>query len=350
MIEIKNLSVHVGNFSLRDINLTIDDREYFVILGPTGAGKTVLIECLAGLHHFKKGEIWIDGTDITSVPPEQRGIGYVPQDYALFPFLNAAENIIFGLKTKHAPPEIINERVTTLAYLLHITPLLNRNVRTLSGGEKQRVALARALATSPRILLLDEPLSSLDVRIAKYLRLELRRLHEELGVATIHVTHDLIETEEMADRMAILNMGHVEQIGTPDEVFFYPQSETVSDLVGTPNILTCDQVKPIGHGLVEAMCGGMSIILPLQDGGIKKIALFPRDIYISATKPPGPELNRFRGVVTDIQPFSSLMRIKVHVEKNQLLAELPQDIFEEMDIKTNQEVFLILKLRRLRIH
>jgi ABC-type sugar transport system ATPase subunit len=350
MINIKDLSVRVGDFILRDINMTINDREYFVVLGPTGAGKTVLIESLAGLHHFRQGEIWIDDVDITAVPPEQRGIGYVPQDYALFPFLNVAENITFGLKVKRTPSETISKQVTTLAHLLHISPLLNRNVRTLSGGEKQRVALARALATAPRILLLDEPLGSLDVRTAKYLRLELRRLHEELGVTTIHVTHDLIETEEMADRMAVLNTGHVEQIGTPADVFFYPRNETVSDLVGTPNILTCEEVKPIGHGLVEAVCGGMSIILPLQDDGIKKIALFPRDIYISTTKPPGPDLNRFKGVVTEIQPFSSLMRLTVRVGKNELLTELPQDIFEEMDIKTGYEVFLILKLRRLRIH
>jgi ABC-type sugar transport system ATPase subunit len=350
MIEIKNLSVRVGTFSLRDINLAIGDREYFVIAGPTGGGKTVLIECLAGLHRFRRGQIWIDGVDITSAPPEQRRIGYVPQDYALFPFLDVARNITFGLKANNARPETINERITTLAHLLHISHLLNRNVRTLSGGEKQRVALARALATSPRILLLDEPLSSLDAITAKYLRLELRRFHEELGVTTIHVTHDLIEAEEMADRMAIVNMGRVEQIGTSEEVFFYPASETVSDLIGTPNILDCDHVKPIGHGLVEAACGGMSIILPLQDKGVKKIALFPRDIYISTSKPPGPELNRFTAIVTDIQPFSSLTRLIVKVGKNQLVAELPQDIFEEMGIKTGQKVFLILKLRRLRIH
>jgi ABC-type sugar transport system ATPase subunit len=350
MIEIKNLSAHVGDFTLRDINLTIKDREYFIILGPTGAGKTVLIECLAGLHHFKKGEIWLDGENITALPPEQRRIGYVPQDYALFPFLNVAENITFGLKGKNALSATINERVSTLAHLLHISHLLKRDVRTLSGGEKQRVALARALATAPRILLLDEPLSSLDVRISKYLRLELKRLHKELEVTTIHVTHDLIETEEMAERLAIINMGHVEQIGTPEEVFFYPRSDIVADLIGTPNILNCDNVKTIGHGLVEALCGGISIILPLQADKIKRIAVFPRDIYIYTSKPPGPELNRFQGVVTDIQPFSSLIRLKVQVGKNQLLAELPQDIFEEMDIKTGQEVFLIIKLRRLRIH
>jgi ABC-type sugar transport system ATPase subunit len=351
MIEIKNLSVHVGDFSLYKINLTINNREYFVISGPTGAGKTVLIECLAGLHHFRNGEIWIDGSNITSTPPEQRGIGYVPQDYALFPFLNVAGNIPFGLKARNSSKETIRERVGTLSHLLHISHMLNRNVHTLSGGEKQRVALARALATSPRILLLDEPLGSLDVRTAKYLRLELRRLHKELGVTTIHITHNLIEAEEMADRMAIMNMGTVEQIGTTDEIFFYPRSETVSDLIGAPNILDCDHVKPIGHGLVEAMCGGMSIILPLQADSIKKIALFPRDIYISANKPPGPEeLNRFKGTITDIQPFSSLIRLKVRVGTNQLMAELPKDLFEEMGIEIDQDVFLILKLRRLRIH
>ena len=350
MISINDLSVQVGDFSLTDIDLQINDQEYFVILGPTGAGKTVLIEALAGLHRCRGGMILIDDVDMTSVPPEQRHIGYVPQDYALFPFTTVAGNITFGLRGRHTCHKTIKKKVNNLAHLLHLSNLLDRDVRTLSGGEKQRVALARALATSPRTLLLDEPLGSLDVRTAKYLRLELRRLHEELGVTTIHVTHNLIEAEEMADRMAILNMGTLEQVGTPEEVFFDPQSETVSDLIGTPNILHCDLVKPIGHGLVEAVCGGMSIILPLYDGGIKKIALFPRDIYVSATKPPGPELNRFQGVVMNIQPFSSLTRLTVKVGNNQLLTELPKDIFEEMGIKTGQEVFLILKLRRLRIH
>jgi ABC-type Fe3+/spermidine/putrescine transport system ATPase subunit len=350
MIAIKDLSVHVGDFSLSDIDLQIDDQEYFVILGPTGAGKTVLLESIAGLHRCRGGTILIDGADMTSVPPEQRQIGYVPQDYALFPFLTVAGNITFGLRGRHLTHKTIKQKVDALSHLLHLSHLLDRDVRTLSGGEKQRVALARALATSPRILLLDEPLGSLDVRTAKYLRLELRRFHEELGVSTIHVTHNLIEAEEMADRMAIMNMGTVEQVGTPEEVFFDPGSETVADLIGTPNILECDHVKPIGHGLVEALCGGMSVILPLHDGGIKKIALFPRDIYVSATQPPGPELNRFQGVVTDIQPFSSLTRLTVTVGKNRLLAELPKDIFEEMGISMGQEVFLILKLRRLRIH
>jgi ABC-type sugar transport system ATPase subunit len=350
MIEVKDLSIQLGDFSLRHINLAVREREYFVVLGPTGAGKTVLIECLAGLYRLPKGEIWIDGKNATSLPPEERGIGYVPQDYVLFPFLDVAGNITFGLRERDLQKGEAKEKVKALTRLLGISHVLDRDVSTLSAGEKQRVALARALAVSPRILLLDEPLSSVDVRTSKHLRLELKRYHDELGVTTIHVTHNLMEAEEVGERIAILNMGQLEQVGSQEEVFFYPESETVSDFLGAPNILNCDHYKPLGHGLMEAHCGGMTILLPYQDDGIRRIAVFPRDIYVSTRKPPGPELNRFRGIVTEIKPFPSLTRLSVKVGKNNLQAELARDLFEEMDITVGQEVFLILKLRRLRIH
>jgi ABC-type Fe3+/spermidine/putrescine transport system ATPase subunit len=274
----------------------------------------------------------------------------VPQDYALFPFLNARNNITFGLGSKRGRKKEIDLQVERLAHLLAISHLLDRDVRTLSGGEKQRIALARALAPSPRTLLLDEPMGSLDVRTSKYLRLELKRLHTELGITTIHVTHNLLEARELADRLAILNAGRVEQVGTLDEVFFYPQSEAVTDFIGTPNVLDVDYCTDLGHGLTEAVCGGMPIIVPYDGTVMKKIALFPRDIYISTTKPPGPQLNRFEGTVLEIQPFSSLMQLKVGVGNNVLLAELPKDLCEEMDIRVGRKVFLILKLRSLRIH
>jgi ABC-type Fe3+/spermidine/putrescine transport system ATPase subunit len=203
---------------------------------------------------------------------------------------------------------------------------------------------------APKMLLLDEPMGSLDVKTAKFLRLELKRFHEELGITTIHVTHNLVEAEEMAERMAIMNIGKIEQIGTPERVFFYPQSPFVSDFIGTPNILDCDHCNDLGHGLMEAVCGGVPIILPYQGEAVRKIALLPREIYVTARKPPGPGLNRFRGLVTDIAPFSSLMKLKIRVQELNLVAELPQDIFEEMDIKTGQEVFVILKLRSLKVH
>ena len=181
MIEIKNLSHRMGAFSLRDINISLNDREYLVILGPTGAGKTILLECMAGLHSIKQGQMLVDGKDITHSAPEERGVGYVPQDYVLFPFLNVKDNIVFGLKGKRLSPADIQQRLDSLTGLLGIVHLLSRDVRSLSGGEKQRVAIARALAPAPRILLLDEPMSSLDSETSKHLRLELKHIHRDLG-------------------------------------------------------------------------------------------------------------------------------------------------------------------------
>ena len=348
MIEIKNLALAVGNFSLEDINLTIGSGEYFVILGPTGAGKTVLLECIAGLHRIKQGEIWLDQKEVSRLTPEERNVGYVPQDYVLFPFLNVIENIAFGLKQTEGSKKEKHDRVKTLANLVGISHLLNRDTRSLSGGEKQRVALARALAPSPKILLLDEPLSSLDLQTSKYLRLELQRVHRELGVTTLHITHNQIEAEEIADRIGILNMGKLEQVGKPQEVFFYPENEIVSDFVGAPNILDCDSCHPLEQGLVEVNCNGLHIILPHDGNSVQRIALFPRDIYISDTPPPGPPINRFRGTITNIKAYSATVRIEVKVGDNTLQAEIAHDIFDEMDLKVGKEVFLILKLKRMR--
>lgn len=349
MIEIKELSLNLGSFSLIDINLTIGDGEYYVILGPTGAGKTVLLEYIAGLHRIKQGQIVVDGNDVTHLMPEERSIGYVPQDYVLFPFLNVKENIAFGLRQRNYPRKEIPGRVIHLADLLGISHLLNRDTRSLSGGEKQRVAIARALAPSPRILILDEPLSALDLQTSKYLRLELRRIHREFGVTTLHVTHNQLEAEEMADRIAILNLGRLEQVGSPHEVFFYPKNEIVSDFIGALNILECDSCRTIGQGLIEVDCNGLRIVLPRDVDSVKRIALFPRDIYVSDTEPPGPRMNQFEGVITDIKYAGAIVRLELKVGENTLQSEVPHDIFERMGLTVGKCVFLKLKLRRIRI-
>jgi molybdate/tungstate transport system ATP-binding protein len=350
MIEVKELSMDLGEFHLKDVNLSIYDREYFVVLGPTGAGKTVLLECIAGLHRIKQGEIWMDGNEITRLTPEERNIGYVPQDYVLFPFLRVADNIAFGLKQIKYSKSGIQERVTMLANLTGVVHLLNRDTRSLSGGEKQRVALARALALSPRILLLDEPLGALDLQTAKYLRLELRRIHDELGITTIHITHDQTEAEEIADRIGILNLGVLEQVGGADEVFFYPKTESVTNFIGSPNILQCDRCHCLGQGLMEVDCRGLRIVLPHDGNSIERIALFPRDIYISDTQPPGPHMNRFTGTITEIKPSGTTVRLGLEVGANHLQAEIPSDIFEDMDLIVGKEVFLILKLRKIKVY
>lgn len=350
MIEIRNLSISLGDFSLKDVNLTINDNEYFVILGPTGAGKTILLECIAGLHRVKKGEIWMDGKNVTHLAPEERQVGYVPQDYVLFPFLNTFENIAFGLRrSKHSATEV-EVRVKSLAHLMGITHLLQRDPRSLSGGEKQRVALARALVPSPRILLLDEPLSALDLKTSKYLRLEMRRIHKELGITTLHVTHDQIEAEEIADRIAILNMGRLEQVGQPQEIFFYPRSEVVSEFIGSPNILECNSCRDLGRGLMEVQCQGITLVIPHDGGPVRRIALLPRDIYISQFDPPGPRVNRFKGIITSIRPWATIIRLSVRVEGNDLMAEMPSSVFKSMNLEVGQEIFVILKLGRIKVY
>jgi len=350
MIEIKRLSLHLGSFSLKDINLTIEDREYFVILGPTGAGKTILLECIAGLHNIKQGEIWMGGKEITHLTPEERYIGYVPQDYVLFPFLNVKGNITFGLRHSKYSQNEAQERMTTLSNMLGISHILNRETRSLSGGEKQRVAIARALAPSPKILLLDEPLSNLDLQTSKHLRLELSRIHRELGVTTLHITHNQVEAEEMADRIAVLNAGKLEQVGKPYDVFFNPGSEMVSDFIGALNILDCDSCRILGQGLMEVDCSGMRIILPHDGGSVQKIAISPRDVYVSDILPPGPSVNRFKGTITGIRASGAMVRLEIQVGANVLKAEIPYDLFEDMNLTISKEVFLILKLRRIKIY
>jgi ABC-type Fe3+/spermidine/putrescine transport system ATPase subunit len=350
MIEIKGLSLQLGEFYLKDINLSIRDGEYFVILGPTGAGKTVLMECLAGLHHIRKGEIWFDRTEVTHLVPEERNVGYVPQDYVIFPFLNVFNNIAFGLKQARSAGSGIQERVNKLADMMGISHILHRDTRSLSGGEKQRVALARALAPSPAILLLDEPLGALDLRTAKYLRLELRRVHRELGLTTIHITHDLMEALEMADRVAVVQNGQVEQVAGPEEMLFYPEGEKVADFIGAPNILDCDYCRDLGQGIKEVGCGGLKLTVPHEGGTIRKVAILPRHIYVSETRPPGLSVNGFQGIVTDIKSVGNMVRIWIDVADNNLMSEIPSYIFEEMSLAVGKEVFLILRMRRIRAY
>jgi molybdate/tungstate transport system ATP-binding protein len=348
VIELRNVTVHAGGFRLTDVNLTIGDGEYFVILGPTGAGKTVLLETIAGLQHVKEGSILRDGRDITRLSPEERGVGYVPQDYVLFPFLGVADNIAFGLKRAGVPARETDDRVRELARLTGVPHLLERDSRTLSGGEKQRVALARALATSPRILLLDEPLGALDLRTSRYLRHELRRVHRELGLTTVHITHDLMEALEMADRVAVVQNGRVEQVAGPEELLFYPEGEQVMDFIGSPNILDCDASRDAGPGIAEVSCRGLSLTVPHEGGPIDKVAILPRHVYISGSRPPGLSVNGFEGVIESIRMVVNTVRIRVRVGEATLLSEIPYYLFEEMDLEEGQNVFVILRMRRIR--
>ncbi|MBN2238195.1 MAG: ABC transporter ATP-binding protein [Dehalococcoidales bacterium] len=344
-IELKS----IGKFVCNDINLSIRDGEFLVLLGSNGSGKTTLLNIIAGLVDYT-GTVLFDGNEMNKVPANQRRVSYLFQGLHLFPHLTVRDNIAYGLRLRKQSPDMISASVDELMRLTKIEALADRYPKHLSGGERQRTALARALATEPEVLLLDEPLSSLDARSAKYLRIELKQIHRKLGITTVYVTHNLQEAEEMADRIAVIHDGRLEQVGTPDEIFFSPVSRRVSDFIGTPNILNCDYCKPAGHGIMEVGCDGMPVIVADNGNPVRKIAVLPSDVYISGNNPPGPEINHYKGRVTDIDITRDSVRILVRVEKNSFLVEVPHHTWENLNFILDQEVYLILRIGRIRTY
>jgi len=340
---------NICNYACKGANLEIQDGELLVILGSNGAGKTTLINVIAGLVEYQ-GTVFFDGVSINELPTNQREVGYLFQNLVLFPHLNVVSNIAYGLRAKKWPQERIEHRVKELLKFVGIEHLGSRYTNQMSGGEKQRVALARALAPSPKVLLLDEPMSSLDAQSAKYLRSELKHIQRCLGITTVYVTHDLAEAVDMADRVAIIQEGHVEQVDEPDKVLFYPGSSAVSNFIGDPNILDCDYCNDLGQGIMEVGCGGLRLFIPHDGNTVHKIAILPQHIYVSEDKPRGLGINDFQGTIIDIENIGTVTRIRVDVAKNQIITEMPNYVFKEMGLNIGKEVFIILRMKRIRVY
>ena len=231
------LSKSFGNTAvLRGLSLEIEDGEFLAIVGPSGCGKSTLLRLVAGLETPTSGEIYFDDQLANRMPSYQRNIGMVFQNYALSPHMTVSKNLIFGLEAHRTPKSVMRERVQDVASLLEITKLLDKKPKTLSGGERQRVALGRALIRRPRLFLMDEPLSNLDAQLRERMRVDIRRLHDQVGVTTLYVTHDQTEAMTMADRIVVLNDGRCEQIGTPAELYRYPASRFVASFIGAPSM------------------------------------------------------------------------------------------------------------------
>lgn len=280
MISVTGLSAGFRNFTLDDIDLTVEHGDYFMLVGPTGAGKTILLECIAGLHKIKSGRITINGREITGLEPEKRNIGMVHQDGVLFPHLTVQENIIFGLKVRHTPSERIKQELAEAGELVKINHLLERKPGKLSGGEKQKVTLARALVIKPDLLLLDEPLSALDPGSREALQAELKRIHQQLGITTIHVTHDFDEAMMLGQNIAVIGDGRMQQTGTPEEIFHHPASEFVARFTMMRNILAGEIVKQDkGRAIFQA--GKLSLVITKPKQGGKLVCIRPEDITIT---------------------------------------------------------------------
>ena len=236
-VAIKNLDLNFGSVKvLQDLNLDIQEGEFLVLLGASGCGKSTLLNCIAGLLDVSDGQIWISGKNVTWEEPSERGIGMVFQSYALYPQMTVEGNLSFGLKTARMPKDQIAKRVARAAEILQIEPLLKRKPGALSGGQRQRVAIGRALVRDVDVFLFDEPLSNLDAKLRADLRVELKKLHQQLSNTMIYVTHDQVEAMTLADRIAIMKGGQIQQLADPHEIYNKPVNKYVADFIGSPSM------------------------------------------------------------------------------------------------------------------
>ncbi|MBP7299286.1 MAG: ATP-binding cassette domain-containing protein [Methanoculleus sp.] len=318
------LTKRLGDFVLDGVDLTVADGEYFIILGPTGAGKTILLETLAGIYTPDDGTITLDGRDITRTDPKDRGIGMVYQDYMLFPHLTVGENIGFGLRQRKADPASIREEVQETAALLGIERLLSRTPGTLSGGEQQRAAIARALVLRPHVLLLDEPLSALDTSTRDRLRRELRSICRATKTTVIHITHHFEDIFALADRVAVMQEGRVIQTGTPDEVFRKPASEFVAAFTGMENVY-CG-VSRVLNGEAAIDLGGITVRTVSEIEGEVCVGIRPEEVILSREPFESSAANTFPGRVTEVQRNGTFSRVFVEAGVLFIAVLTPQSV------------------------
>ncbi|HZR03760.1 MAG TPA: sn-glycerol-3-phosphate ABC transporter ATP-binding protein UgpC [Burkholderiales bacterium] len=237
--------------AVRGIDLDILDKEFVVLVGPSGCGKSTTLRMIAGLEDITDGEIAIDGETVNDVPPKDRDIAMVFQNYALYPHMTVYENMSFGLRLRRAPKDEIRARVNNAAQILGIGELLERKPKQLSGGQRQRVAMGRAIVRDPKVFLFDEPLSNLDAKLRVQMRTEIKRVHQKVRTTTVYVTHDQVEAMTLADRVVVMNGGVIEQVGTPDELYHAPATRFVAEFIGSPsmNLVPCRLEAAAGGGL-----------------------------------------------------------------------------------------------------
>lgn len=340
----------ISNYALRNVNLEIKDGELFCLVGPSGAGKTTLLKVIAGLVGYR-GSVYFNEKRMDNIPPEKRGVGYVPQNQLLFPHLDAASNIGYGLKMRGFSKVYIERKVEELMNMMGISHLRKRYPKSLSGGEKQRVALARALACNPEVLLLDEPFNNLDPETSNKLRFEIRHIQRKLKLTTVLVTHVLDEARDISDRVGVLIDGKLQQVSSMEELIFSPKSDEIYKFLGPFNVFKCENCR-LSEGLAFCDCGGVTIVAPYEGENVTKIAISSKDVVIAKTKEliPKPHINVFKGVVEDLEAKSAVAKIIVRINNNLVVtATVSLEYLDNQKINVGDDVYLKFPLSSLRI-
>ncbi len=339
-----------GEFvAVRNIDLNITDGELVTLLGPSGCGKTTTLRMISGFEYPTSGEIFIGDRPMANVPPNKRGISMVFQSYALFPHLNIYENIAYGLRVKKLSKSVIREQTNKVIKLMQLSGMESRFPSQLSGGQQQRVALARAIVIEPKVLLFDEPLSNLDAKLREHMRDELRSLQKRLGITSLYVTHDQSEAMAISDKIVIMDKGDLVQMGSPKEIYEYPNSPFVANFIGKANFLRCE-LKELKDGSAFVKVGDVPITVPnpgpveIEAGGQYCLCIRPESIELM------PEGDGIPGVISRATYFGSKMEYEVQMGDNHLIVEIynPQlsVLFHEGDhVKTKLDLECIRVLK-----
>jgi spermidine/putrescine transport system ATP-binding protein len=346
MVELRNISKRFGGFTaLQEISFEIAEGEFMTFLGPSGCGKTTCLRLISGFDTPSTGEVFIGGKDVTFDPPYRRSVNQVFQSYALFPHLSIYENISFGLRMKKVSTADIKKRVDRVVEMISLQEFVSRKPAQLSGGQRQRVALARAIVCEPKVLLLDEPLSALDAKLRGQMRIELKQLQKRLGITFIFVTHDQEEALTMSDRVAVIDAGRVEQIGTVEEIYYKPASRFVATFIGETNIVEAEVLRD-GHGLLHCRIeGGLELDVKAgagSAGGKLLLSLRPEKIRLYRTLPVGA--NAFPGRIL-VEVFKGAVDDLTVVVAGglELRALLANDGQQQFDFHEGEEIFCCIQ-------
>ncbi|MFC1899550.1 ATP-binding cassette domain-containing protein [Chloroflexota bacterium] len=348
MLEVKNLSVQRGNFFLKDLCLNVQDEEYFILLGPSGAGKTVLLESIAGTYGINSGELWIDHKNVTSLNYEQRRIGFAYQDYTLYRHLSVRDNISFGMTWRYKTKREVDKSVDQVIELLGLQSLLEKRPWSLSGGESQKICLARAIGMKPDLLILDEPLGSIDLESREVTERQLKELHKHFKLTTIHVTHNFEEAIALGHRIAVMIGGHILQVGTPNEVFRHPNSKAVAQFVMTRNIFKGEIKDSDTDGQGVFCLDGQKLTVETTLRGKRHASIRPEDISISKEPLNSNTVNSLPGTINHISDRGSIVYIHVNVPPEFTCIILHSSL-EEMGLEEGQKVHITLNISAVNI-